>query len=78
MIRCASCSDKLGALSTLFVRGEITRQEWSSRAYKGVQAHHAGWTMSQVWGYARDRAPFYPCADELAGEHRYPGEKVAP
>lgn len=60
MTRCESCTAKLGALSTLYVRGEVTREEWVKRAYQGVQAHHADWTTSQAWSYARSRAPFYP------------------
>lgn len=58
--RCESCSDKLGALSVLFVRGEVDRAEWCRRAYQGVHAHHPDWALSAAWGFAKVRAPFYP------------------
>lgn len=74
MIRCESCSTKLGDLSTLFVRGEITRDEWAKRAYQGVQRHHPDWTLSEVGRYVIVRAPFYPFGHP--GRHRYPGERV--
>lgn len=72
--RCETCSAKLGALSTLFIRREIARDEWFARAYQGVQGHHLDWTIRQVWDYVRSRAPFYPFGAPDA--HRFPGEHV--